>query len=145
MRRHGGRRGGVKRYRSYTIEDAARATGMAKGTVLRWIKSGKLPALMDQRPFLILGEDLQAFLKARKTPKQKCGLDECYCFRCRSVQKMAGGMAEVTIHTPKTGNLHALCETCGGSMHKCLSLKRLPDLRAILDVTVRQANPSLTE
>jgi excisionase family DNA binding protein len=145
MPRHGGRPGGVKRHRSYTVEEAARTLGKVKGTVLRWLKSGELPALKDQRPFLILGEDLQVFLKARKAPKHKCALDECYCFHCRTPKKAWGGMADITIQTAKTGNMHALCDTCHGPMHKRLSLKHLPLLRAILDVTIRQADPSLSE
>jgi excisionase family DNA binding protein len=37
----------IKIHRNYTVEEAARTTGCAKGTIRRWIKSGALPAITD--------------------------------------------------------------------------------------------------
>jgi excisionase family DNA binding protein len=48
----------IKIHRNYTVEEAARVTGCAKGTIRRWIKSGALPAITDRKPNLILGGDL---------------------------------------------------------------------------------------
>ena len=72
----------VKRHRNYTIEEAARALGVAKATVRNWIAKG-LPILKDQRPFLILGGDLIAYLEASAPKKQSCQPHQCFCFRCR--------------------------------------------------------------
>jgi excisionase family DNA binding protein len=55
----------IKIHRNYTVEEAARATGCAKGTIRRWIKSGALPAITDRKPNLVLGGDLFDYLKAR--------------------------------------------------------------------------------
>lgn len=129
----------VKIHRSYTIDETARTLGIAKGTVARWIKSGDLLALTEHRPFLILGKDLQEFAARRKTKKQKCALAECYCFTCRAPREAAGGMADYWPATAKTGHLEALCSSCNRFMHKRFSLARLTDMRAILDLTIRQA------
>jgi len=68
MARHRLRRQCVKVHRSYTVDEASRLLGVAKGTVRRWMTAG-LPFLTDQKPALILGADLAAFLKARAKPK----------------------------------------------------------------------------
>jgi excisionase family DNA binding protein len=133
----------VKIHRSYTVEEAAQLLGVAKGTVLRWVKSGDLPALKEQKPFLILGSDLQAYLKGRKRDKQTCGPAECYCFTCRAPRNAAGRMADFWPVTAKTGNLQALCASCGGLMHKTVSLARLPALELLLEITNRQAPPRI--
>lgn len=64
----------VKIHRSYTVEEAARATGYAKGNVRRWVSSGLLPALTDQRPHLILGADLDALRRIVKHAFARAGL-----------------------------------------------------------------------
>jgi excisionase family DNA binding protein len=81
--RHPNRRS-IKIHRNYTVDEAARVTGCAKGTIRRWIKSRALPAITDQRPNLILGGDLADYLKARATGGPKLKLHECYCFKCRA-------------------------------------------------------------
>src|SRR5271165_4266590 len=92
----------VKIHRSYAVDEVARLLGVAKGTVRRWIKGG-LSAVADQKPALILGEDLVQFLASRKAPRKKCGPAECYCVKCREPRKPAGEMAEFIPLTPKTG------------------------------------------
>jgi excisionase family DNA binding protein len=84
----------IKIHRAYTVEAAARVTGCAKGTIRRWIKSGALPAIIDQKPHLILGGDLKDYLKARAMSGPKLRLHECYCFRCRAPSAPALNMAE---------------------------------------------------
>jgi excisionase family DNA binding protein len=54
----------IKRHHSYTVDEAARAIGAARGTVRRWLDKG-LPAIRDRKPFLILGDDLAAYMAAR--------------------------------------------------------------------------------
>ncbi len=143
----------IKIHRAYTVEAAARVTGCAKGTIRRWVKSGALPAIIDQKPHLILGGDLYDYLKARAMSGPKLQLHECYCFRCRAPRAPALNMAEYLPLTATTGNLRALCGTCTTVMHKAIPLAALAALAGILEVTVRQAtkhlrdtaNPSLND
>jgi excisionase family DNA binding protein len=127
------------------VEEAARVTGCAKGTIRRWIKSGGLPAITDQRPHLILGGDLADYLKARAVSGPKLQLHECYCFRCRAPRMPALGMADYVPLTSTTGNLTALCAICTTVMNKAIPLSALAALEGILGVTVQQANKHLTD
>ncbi len=61
----------IKSHRTYRPDEAARVTGINKQTVHRWIKAG-LPAIKDQKPYLIMGADLLDYLKNRYGPKVKC-------------------------------------------------------------------------
>jgi hypothetical protein len=129
-------------HRAYEVDEVARRVSVAKGTVRRWMK-GDLPALTDQKPALILGEDLVQFLAARKAPRQRCAPDECYCVKCRAPRKPAGLMAEFVPLTARTGNLRAICPVCERLMHKRISHDALDSLRALLDVTIAQPVSSL--
>lgn len=138
-------RRGIKIHRNYTVDEAARALGVAKGTVLRWVKSGDLPAITDQRPFLILGGALGAFLDARRKPKVRCKAHECYCFSCRTPREPAGSMADFIPLDTRGGNLKAICSACFGMMQKRVSLSQLSDLKSKLDLTITQARPPIVK
>lgn len=135
---------GISKHQSYEIADIASKLGVARATVARWLKGG-LPAIRDRKPYLIQGADLIAFHADRKKPKQKCGLAECYCFRCDAPRGPALGMADLVIAAGPTGNLHGLCEMCTTPMHKRVSLKHLDPLCAVLDVAIRQAPARITK
>jgi len=135
----------VKIHRNYTVDEAARVTGYAKGTIRRWIKSAALPAITDRKPNLILGGDLADYLKARAASGPRLQLHECYCFRCRAPRTPALGMADYVPLTSTTGNLRALCGTCTTVMNKAISLSALAALEGILDVTVQQASKHLRD
>lgn len=137
-------RRGIKIHRNYTVDEVARNLGVAKATVRRWIKSG-LPALTERRPTIILGSDLAQFLSTPKAPCQTCQLHECYCVKCRIPQKPAGEMAEYISLTASTGNLRAICPTCGTMMHKRVRRDVLSALGSILDVTIAEAPSRLGE
>jgi excisionase family DNA binding protein len=128
--RHKGRRktrnrSSVKTHRNYTVEEVARAMGIAKGTIRRWIRSGNLPALMDRKPHLIIRGDLIDYLKGRAIKRVKLPLHECYCFKCRAARPPALAMADYIPLTPTTGNLRAICGTCYSLMHKAVRLAAL--------------------
>lgn len=122
------------------MEEAALKLGVAKGTVSRWLKSGKLLALTDRRPFLIQGQDVIDFGKRRKEAKQTCRLQECFCFTCRAPREPAGRMADLIPLNNAVGDLQAMCGTCGGWMHKRVSLANHGRLSALLDLTIRQTS-----
>jgi hypothetical protein len=137
-------RTGINIHRGYSVDEVARARGVTKGTVRRWTKSG-LPAITDQKPLLILGEDLVEFLAMRKAPSQRCSLYECYCVKCRAPRRPGGDMAEYVPLAPKTGNLRAICPVCFRLMHKRIRCDALEALREVLTVTITQPVPSLIE
>ena len=123
----------IKRHYSYTVHEAARTLGCCKGTVRRWLTDG-LPALTDQKPTLILGDDLISFLKGRAPPKRRCRPDECFCLKCRAPRRMAGGTADLINPTHTGGNLEALCDRCGTLMYKRVSHRQLEALKGTLEI-----------
>lgn len=135
----------VKIHRPYTIDEAFRLTGFSKGTIRRWVKDRRLPALLDQRPFLILGEDLADFLKSRAKPACKMAPHECYCLKCRQPRSPALAMAEYIPHTTTTGNLRALCEVCTTVMNKMIAKRALQSLASRLEVSLRQGEEHLAD
>ncbi len=132
----------VKSGLSYTVGEVAHNQGVAKGTVLRWLKTG-LPFIKDQRPYLILGGDLVSFLRARKPPKQKMASDEFRCFACKAPRKPALNMVEYAPRTPTSGMLTALCCVCSTVMNRGTSYARIETLKAILQVSFSPAHEPL--
>jgi excisionase family DNA binding protein len=135
----------VKQHRSYTVDEAARLLNVHKVTVRNWIKAGGLPALAEQRPTLILGRELKRFLTQRRAAaKRPCSLDECYCLKCRAPRRPASGEVEFSPLTPTKGNLLALCEVCGRTMRKHVSIARLPQLQSLLAMKIRHVPARIT-
>jgi hypothetical protein len=115
----------AKNHRSYRVDEAASLYKVHKGTVRNWINAG-LPVLNDKHPMLILGGDLAAFHRARRTKnKQKCKPGEMFCFRCRAPKEPALDMADYKPDTATLGNLVGICPTCGTIMNRRASLAKL--------------------
>lgn len=133
----------VKSRLSYTIEEAARNQGVCRATVRRWLKEG-LPCLDEQRPTLILGADLIAFLKARKAPKHIYAPDEFFCFRCKAPRKPALGEIECRAIGPSRKQLVALCPDCTTVMHKAVSQASLARLRGVPGLTISMVDKAIS-
>lgn len=138
-------RGGIRTHLNYTVEEAAQVTGYAKGTILRKIKAGILPAIVDRKPFLILGGDLADLVKPKRKRGAKLKPYECLCFRCRLARSPALGMADYLPLTGTTGNLTAICGDCGSMMNKVISIGSLDAISEFLQVTIRQGQERLID
>jgi excisionase family DNA binding protein len=134
-RRHNGRR--VKIHRSYTITEAAVVLGAHKHSVRRWIAAG-LPTTDGRRPFLIHGEDIRAFLKAREPVKQPCRPGEFYCLRCKAPRRPAGDMADYIPKTASRGLLRGICPSCDRLIHRAVSLHTVEQKASGLTVTFQR-------
>lgn len=135
----------VKIHRSYTVEEIARLFSIHKNTVRTWVKSG-LETSDDKRPMLILGHVLVAFLQARRVKnKQTCKPGEIYCVRCRAPKFPAADMAEYSPVTEKFGNLTAICPDCNSIMNRRVSLARIGEVCANMDITFPQAMRHIVE
>lgn len=135
----------VKIHRNYTVEEIAELFGTHKNTVRRWVKAG-LATSDDKRPMLILGQDLSAFLQARRAKnKLPCKPGEIYCVRCRTPKIPAADMAEYTPVTEKFGNLIAICSDCGAIMNRRVSLSKIGQVRGKMDITFPQALRHIVE
>lgn len=117
----------AKLHRSYDVGELADRLGVHKNSVRQWIKSG-LPVVDGARPVLILGRDFQAWwAKRSKAAKRPCQPGQMYCLKCREPKAPALGMVDYVATNAATGNLKALCETCGTPMHR---RTRLADIAA---------------
>ena len=137
----------IRLHRAYSVEEATRALGKHKHTIRNWIEAG-LPTVDGTRPLLVHGDELRAFLEARrKVVKRPCPPGTIYCFKCRQPREPASGMVEFTPRNPVTGNLVALCETCGTVMHRSARLASLavimPGIRVEIRVEIREAGSRL--
>ncbi|HAE94576.1 MAG TPA: hypothetical protein DCG65_08445 [Hyphomonas atlantica] len=125
----------IRIHRSYSVDEAARALGVAKVTVRRWIASGDLSVIDNCKPMLILGDELSAYLRKRRSRKHKLHLDQCYCMKCRAPKRAAFSEAELTGANGKTAMVRMLCETCTTVMHKRISLQQVSRLSALVSLS----------
>lgn len=135
----------IRIHRSYSVDEAARALGVAKVTVRRWIASGGLPVIDDCKPTLILGAELSAFVKGKRAPKHKLRLDQCYCMRCHAPKGAALCEAELIQTKGASAMVRMLCETCAAVMHKRVSWKQVRRLSTLVSLSGAQRFKHLIE
>lgn len=128
----------IRAARTYTIEEAAEALGVSTGTIRGWVKTG-LPIMASKRPFLILGDAMRRFVEQRRaTSKVTLQPDQLYCLSCKAGRQPMGLMIDVLPQTTKTARLVGLCDVCGGTCNRMVSLAKLDQLRLIFDVAINE-------
>ena len=126
---------GIKSLPSYTVQEAAEVTGVSERTIRSWIKAG-LPAMKQERPTLLRGDALIAFIKAqRKARKTKIRQDEFYCLKCRAPRHSAGKLVQCETDGVRA-KLIAICEICDGLMHKPVALGDIPKLAKVFELII---------
>lgn len=133
----------AKLHRSFSVFELADLLGVHRNTVRQWIREG-LPVLDGAKPILILGSDFQAWWgKRTKARKRPCQPGQMYCFKCREPKAPALGMVEYAATNAATGNLKAMCETCGTMMHRRTRLVDIAAQMPGLPVQITQAPSSI--
>lgn len=134
---------GIKTLRNYTIQEAAAVAAVSDRTIRAWIKQG-LPAMVDERPTLVRGDALVAFIKGRrKARKTPMGQDQFYCLKCRAARKPAGLLVDCKLEDQRA-RLSAICEVCDTIMHKPIAQERVAALSAVFDLKL-SGGPKLLE
>lgn len=124
---------GIKALRCYTVDEAAEVVGVSARTLRSWVVDG-LPAMNDDRPMLIRGDALRAFIMGqRRARKTNLAHDQFYCLSCRAARRPAGGFAECHRNGPRL-MLMAICEVCETVMHKPVGQAQLTALRPHLEI-----------
>jgi excisionase family DNA binding protein len=136
----------AKLHRSYTVEEVARLYGLHRNTVRSWIKRDGLPTIDGGRPVLIRGADLRVFLDTRRrAAKRPCPPGTLYCFKCRAPRAPALGMADFVVGERRAGNIAALCETCGASVHRGARRSALAAILPGIEVRIVEGPPHIAE
>ncbi len=128
----------IKAARSYTIPEVAEVLGCSTRTVRNWAGMG-LRVLNDNRPFLIVGDDLKTFLAEQSASKKvKLGPDELYCLSCKAPRKPLGMMADEVRQSATISRLVGLCEVCSGTCNRMVSARALPEFARIFDIARKE-------
>lgn len=113
---------------AYSPQEIGHLLQVNRKTVFRWLKEGLELLDRNQRPKLVMGNDLKAFIKAKREAKQvKLQWNEFYCLKCRKPVLAKRGSER----TEKTGKsigaenreqeiICANCKECGGSVARLL-------------------------
>ena len=124
----------VKQAATYDVAEMARLLGTHRNTIRRWLKNGLKP-IDGNRPVLVLGAELKAYLARRKMMRrQSCATGEFFCFRCRAPRRAAADMADLRLRTDKVATLIALCACCATPMHRTIRRADVPKLAALYDL-----------
>lgn len=116
----------IRANRSYTVTEAAKICGVTPWTVRNWIRKG-LPVIDDQRPYLITGEALKAFLEARHS-NAKCELNdgELYCPCCKGRTRALSGEIEVRTYGKRLA-VQGKCARCETICSRFVRASQIPD------------------
>ena len=129
----------VKANLTYTIEEASICLDVSVGTIRVWVRKG-LPIMCKHRPFLIAGFELRAFLENQRAKKKMpMASDELLCLKCRKPQKALGAMADYLPSNTKSGRLVGFCDVCEAESHRFVSLSKLPEFEAVLEISIRDS------
>jgi hypothetical protein len=127
------------------VDEIAVLLGVQKQTVRNWLRQG-LTAIDCQRPTLILGSVLRAFLQEKRNKaKSPCPPGHIYCVGCRAPRPPAMDMADYLPITATSGNLRGICPVCEALIHRRVNLGKLPLVQGRLVVTLPKALPRIGE
>lgn len=68
-----------------------------------------------------------------------------YCVRCREPRTPAANMVDYLPRTATSGDLQGICPDCNTMLYRRVSRAALEDVRAGLDVTIREADSRLRQ
>ncbi len=129
---------GFSKHLNYRVDEASRILGCSKATIRNWIKSGKLEAMTERKPFLLRGDAIIHFLHACKQPSTKCALDECYCVKCRGPRHLHSARRLITISKGGRPQLRGDCEVCGTTLLKPIKRSETSALAALLGDSLKR-------
>lgn len=131
--------------RPYTEREVADLFGVHRNTVRGWRQRG-LPAIDDRRPAMFNGRALRGFLEAQHArAKRPCPPGTIYCCKCRAPRPPAPASVFFEVGDIQTGNVRALCATCGTRMFQRARQSTLEAKFPGLAIQVVKAPPHIAE
>ena len=130
----------IKKHRLYSYDEAGGALGVTPHTVRSWRPSG-LQVMTASTPHYILGAELIRFLDEKQARKSvKMGLDQMYCFKCKTPQKPLWSMVDYIPVTDTRGRLTGLCEVCEGGLQRFVGKGGLSKFEQIYEITFKSSS-----
>ena len=127
----------VKKHRLYGYEEAGGALGVTAHTVRSWRPSG-LQVMTASTPHYILGAELIRYIEDKQAKKSvKMGLDQMYCFKCKSPKKPLWAMVDYVPINDQRGRLTGLCEACEGALQRFVGKSDLGRFGQIYEITTK--------
>ena len=122
--------------RSYSFAEVAELYGIHLRTVHRWRKEGLSVLEEASKPFLVMGVDVQGFLRERQRKrKHPLKLGEFFCSKCRCARRSLPEMFRIEITEKRLGKqsrqalIRGICEVCGQRLLLFSSDKKVAELR----------------
>ena len=127
----------VKGSRIYTVIDLAKVFDVNPRTISRWVKDG-LPIFKAARPYLIMGTDVQIFLRERNRQRAiPCSDDQIICMRCKEAVYPISESIKFVSNTALTFYIKAQCR-CGARLNKIASMKKRNEIFQDLPISQRR-------
>ena len=142
MRRYDCRR--IEKHRSYTVAEVEKTLDVHPHTVRRWIANG-LIVVSTTRPVLIHGENLRAFLEARRPRRQPLRPGMIYCVGCRAPKRPGCDTADYVPRGLRHGALVGICPSCESIMQRRVSLAKISEVCGDLDVFFPECQSRVSE
>ena len=118
----------IKANKAYRIDELADAADVVPATIRQWLKGG-MDRLDCNRPTIIMGFQVLAFLEARKASVSRpLGLGEFYCLRCKTPRSALGAMADYVATSTTGGHSSTRCtrpDITFPRLYWCLMRQRL--------------------
>jgi len=130
----------IKKHRLYSYDEAGGALGVTPNTVRSW-RAGGLDVMTASTPHYILGAELIRYLEDKQAKKSvKMGLDQMYCFKCKTPQKPLWSMVDYIPANDKRGRLKGLCEGCERGLQRFVGKGDLSKFEQIYEITFKDSS-----
>lgn len=125
----------IKAKYSYMLQELADVIGCHANTISNWIKLEGLQRIDGIYPYMLYGQVVIDFLKARQLKnKNKLLINEFRCCTCQVPRKAWEAIATIKTINSKVAMLQAVCEQCNGKISKIISLKNISEIEKIFNI-----------
>ncbi len=138
----------IKSRKVYSVEDVSKLLHVCKETVRNWVVNGLALINPGERRYLILGDDLKAFLrKMKERRKRPTKNGPIQCFRCREGVMPDPDSIQIITSKKRIGRsdfqltVKGKCSKCGCKINRYTTERLWPELQT--ELNFKQADEGL--
>ena len=127
----------IKKHYSYITSEICELLKVHPRTVQTWVSKGLEVINPDSKPFLVMGYELERFLKEQRTSRRiKLQQDEFYCNRCKTATKSNTESIKFIDTGLTIGNdskqviIKGICQACGIKVNRFSTDKHAKNFKA---------------